>query len=114
MALVTREEGSGTRDTLSAALRHALGTPQPQPRPILALSSTSAIRNAVLAGAGPAVLSELAVADDLANHRLVRLPVTGIDLRRDLRAVWIGQKTPPPGPACDLVGHITRKGYGSE
>jgi DNA-binding transcriptional LysR family regulator len=110
MALVTREEGSGTRDALTAALRHVLGTPQPQPPPILALSSTSAIRNAVLAGAGPAVLSELAVADDLASHRLVRIPVNAINLRRDLRAVWIGQKTPPPGPARALVGHITRQG----
>jgi DNA-binding transcriptional LysR family regulator len=110
MALVTREEGSGTREALAVALRQALGTPKPQPASILALSSTSAIRNAVLAGAGPAVLSELAVADDLASHRLVRLPVTGINLRRDLRTVWIGQKTPPPGPARDLVGHITRQG----
>jgi DNA-binding transcriptional LysR family regulator len=108
-ALVSREEGSGTREALTVALRKALGD-RPQPPPILALSSTSAIRNAVLANAGPAMLSELAVADDLASRRLVRVPVTGLDLRRDLRAVWIGQKAPPAGAARDLVGRLARTG----
>jgi DNA-binding transcriptional LysR family regulator len=107
-ALVSREEGSGTREALAAALRAALGDQQPPPAPILALSSTAAIRGAVLAGAGPAVLSELAVADDLASRRLVRIPVTGIDLHRYLRAVWIGSAAPPAGAVRDLVGHICR------
>jgi hypothetical protein len=43
------------------------------------------------------VLSELAVADELASPRLVRVPVTGVDLHRDLRVVWIGQKAPQAG-----------------
>jgi DNA-binding transcriptional LysR family regulator len=63
----------------------------------------------VQAGAGPAVLSELAVADDLASGRLVRIPVTGLDLRRPLRAIWLGPRTPPAGPVRDLIGHITSR-----
>jgi molybdate transport repressor ModE-like protein len=104
--LVSRESGSGTREALAAALRSALGSGYRQADPILALSTTSAIRSAVRAGAGPAVLSELAVADDLATGRLVRIPITGLDLRRALRAIWLGTRTPPAGAARDLIGHI--------
>jgi DNA-binding transcriptional LysR family regulator len=104
--LVSREEGSGTRYALRAALEAALGRHSVQATPALVLSTTSAVRAAVLAGAGPAVLSELAVADDLASHRLGRVPVSGIDLRRQLRAIWVGPRNPPAGPVRDLVAHI--------
>lgn len=106
ISLVSREEGSGTREALRKALAAALGPHSVQTRPTLALSTTSAVRAAVLAGAGPAVLSELAVADDIAVHRLARVPVTGIDLQRELRAVWIGPRHPPAGAVRDLVAHI--------
>ncbi len=104
--LVSREEGSGTRDALRAALAVALGADNVQAPPALALSTTSAVRAAVRAGAGPAVLSELAVADDLASHRLARVVVTGIDLHRELRAIWVGPRHPPAGAVRDLVTHI--------
>ncbi len=104
--LVSREEGSGTRYALRAALTAALGRHSVQAPPALVLSTTSAVRAAVLAGAGPAVLSELAVADDLASHRLGRVRVSGIDLRRQLRAIWTGPRNPPAGPVRDLVAHI--------
>jgi molybdate transport repressor ModE-like protein len=105
--LVSREEGSGTSDFLGAALRTVLGPNVAQTAPVLSLSTGSAVRAAVRAGAGPAVLSELTVADDIAAHRLVRVPVAGIQLRRPLRVVWTGPaQQPPPGPGRDLVGHI--------
>jgi molybdate transport repressor ModE-like protein len=104
--LVSREQGSGTREALAAALRAALGADAIQAPPALALSTTTAVRAAVLAGAGPAVLSELAVADDLAGRRLHRVPITGVDLHRELRAIWLGPRTPPAGPARDLIAHI--------
>jgi DNA-binding transcriptional LysR family regulator len=107
--LVSRESGSGTRDVLATALRAALGPDFKQADPALALSTTSAIRSAVHAGAGPAVLSELAVSDDLASRRLVRIPLTGLDLHRALRAIWLGPPTPPPGAARDLIAHISAR-----
>jgi DNA-binding transcriptional LysR family regulator len=114
--LVSREEGSGTRDALAAALTAAL-TPargeKPASRAVppatLALSTTAAVRAAVLAGAGPAVLSELTVAEDLASHRLARVPVTGVNLRRSLRVIWSGGQLPPMGAARDLLAHVTRQ-----
>lgn len=107
--LVSREEGSGTRYALSAALAAALGRDNVQASPALVLSTSSAVRAAVLAGAGPAVLSELAVADDLASRRLGRVAVSGLDLRRQLRAIWVGGRNPPAGPVRDLVTHIVNQ-----
>ena len=110
--LASREEGSGTRDALTAALSAALGRRVTMPV-ALALSSTAAVRAAVLAGAGPAVLSELAVAEDLASHRLARVPVGGVNLRRSLRAIWSGGTLPPMGAARDLLAHVTARHTGT-
>lgn len=104
--LVSREEGSGTRHALIVAVASALGAAEAGIPIALALSTTSAVRAAVVAGAGPAVLSELAVSDDLASGRLARVTVVGIDLRRALRAVWVGSRVPPAGAARDLLGHV--------
>lgn len=103
-ALVTREKGSGTREFLTAALRRV--TDVGQAPPVLELSSAAAVRAAVIAQAGPAVLSKLAVADDLELGRLRAVAVDGLDLRRALRAVWLAGSTPPAGAARDLLSHI--------
>ncbi|WP_207569114.1 LysR family transcriptional regulator [Mycobacterium decipiens] len=104
--LVTREPGSGTRDSLTAALSRTLGDSPQQAHPVLELSSAAAVRAAVVAGAGPAVMSRLAVADDLAIGRLCPVAVPELDLRRKLRAIWAGGRTPPAGAARDLLTHI--------
>ncbi len=103
--LVSREEGSGTRDALSTALRKVLGS-RVQAPPVMALSTTSAVRAAVIADAGPAVLSALALSDDLATGRLRAVPVADLDLSRTLRAVWTGPPQPPAGASRDLLSHI--------
>ncbi len=101
--LVQREPTSGTR----AALERALAPWAPMAAPVLELSTTSAVRSAVEAGAGPGVLSGLAVDDDVVAGRLVAVPVTGADLDRTLRAVWPeGQR--PGGPARDLLAIAAR------
>lgn len=110
--LVTREQGSGTRDALTAALRRALGESAQQAHPVLELSSAAAVRAAVAEGAGPAVMSRLAVADDLAIGRLRTVPITRLDLRRQLRAIWVGGRTPPAGVARDLLTHIVAHAAG--
>ncbi|MDX6212039.1 MAG: hypothetical protein QOF82_1126 [Frankiales bacterium] len=100
--LVQREPLSGTRTALELALRSSA----PLATPLLELSSSSAVRGAVAAGAGPAVLSDLAVRDDVAAGRVVAVPVRDLDLTRSLRAVWPrGQR--PTGSARDLLT-ITR------
>ncbi|MET7734219.1 LysR family transcriptional regulator [Streptomyces sp. NPDC005402] len=97
--LILREKGSGTRQVLDTALGGLA-------RPLIELSSTTAVKAAAVSGAGPAVLSELAVGEELAMRRLVRVPVDGVSLARDLRAVWpTGHR--PVGPARDLLS-LTR------
>ncbi|GGZ93343.1 LysR family transcriptional regulator [Streptomyces echinoruber] len=98
--LILREQGSGTRQVLDTALGGLA-------RPLIELSSTTAVKASAVSGAGPAVLSELAVRDELSLRRLVRIPVEGVPLRRALRAVWpTGHR--PTGPARDLLS-LTRR-----
>ncbi|KZS74452.1 LysR family transcriptional regulator [Mycobacterium kansasii] len=104
--LVTREPRSGIRDSLTVALRQVLGDEVRQAPPVLELSSAAAMRAAVLAGAGPAAMSRLAVADDLAVGRLSAVPVPELDLRRQFRAIWVGGRTPPAGAIRELLSHI--------
>ena len=106
-SLVTREHGSGTRDALDIALRRTLGLVYEQAEPAISLSTATAIRAAVLAGAGPAVTSSITVREDISRGQLVAVPVQELDLRRALRAVWQGDRQPPAGAARDLIGHIT-------
>lgn len=81
-SLVVREPGSGTRHTLDRVLADESA------RPLLELGSNEAVKGAVVAGAGPAVLSVLAVTPDLEARRLVEVRVHGVDLSRRLMAVW--------------------------
>ncbi|MDQ1039819.1 molybdate transport repressor ModE-like protein [Streptomyces sp. V3I8] len=93
--LILREEGSGTRQVLDAALGGLA-------RPLIELSSTTAVKASAASGAGPAVLSELALGEELSARRLVSIPVEGVRLSRALRAVWpAGHR--PAGPARDLL-----------
>ncbi|MFD3501105.1 LysR family transcriptional regulator [Streptomyces sp. NPDC058676] len=97
--LILREKGSGTRQVLDRALGGLA-------RPLIELSSTTAVKAAAVSGAGPAVLSELAVREELAMRRLVSVPVADVSLARDLRAVWpTGHR--PVGPARELLS-LTR------
>ncbi len=98
--LVSREQGSGTRTYLEQQL--AAAGHGPLTAPILELSSTTAIKNAVISGIGPAVLSSLAVTTELAAGTLVAVPIRHLDLRRALRAIWPAHQR-LDGPARDLV-----------
>ncbi|WP_106211425.1 LysR family transcriptional regulator [Kineococcus rhizosphaerae] len=98
--LVAREVGSGTRDVLERALA-VLGL-RPV-APAVELSTATSVREAVRAGTGVAVLSRLAVADDVDAGRLRVVAVRGLDLSRTLRAVWTGAARMPPGPARELL-----------
>jgi DNA-binding transcriptional LysR family regulator len=81
--IVTREPGSGTREILEAALAPWGGV-----RASVVLGSTGALLGAARRGGGPVVLSQLAVADDVADGRLIVVPTRDIDLSRNFRAVW--------------------------
>lgn len=94
--LIVREPGSGTREVLDQALSSWGGA-----HSWLELGSTASILAAARRGEGPAVLSALAVAEDVDLGRLVPVRTEGLDLTRSLRAVW-----PSDRPLAPLAGRL--------
>lgn len=100
--LVLRERGSGTRDALEAALvelGHEL------PGSALELGSTAAVRAAVSSGQSPTVVSERAVAADIAAGSLVEVAVEKLVVARRLRALWLADRSLAP-LAHDLLASL--------
>lgn len=98
--LIVRESGSGTRETLDRLLGSLAGGRVPV-EPLLEMGSNAAVKGAVKAGVGPAVLSELAVREELSSGQLCEVSVTGIDFSRPLRAVW--PRAARLGPSSSLL-----------
>ncbi len=94
--LIVRERGSGTREVLEAALAPWGGV-----RSRLELGSSAAILAAARRREGPAVLSRLAAAGDLADGSLCSPTTTGVDLTRAIRVVWNADTEPG-----SLVRHL--------
>ncbi|MEV6139493.1 LysR family transcriptional regulator [Nocardia sp. NPDC051990] len=104
-ALIQREPGSGTRTWFENAVARVI--PGWAPAVALELSSTTAIKTAVASGVGPAVLSSLAVAAEIAAGTLASPTINGVDLTRTLRAIWpAGHRL--TGPAHDLYAIARR------
>ena len=76
--------------------------------PAQELASNAAVRISAMAGTAPAVLSELAVREQVESGSLVAVRVDGIDLGRILRAGWMGGSS-PIGQASDLIAIATRQ-----
>lgn len=89
---IVREHGSGTRDVIEAALRRrgiAL-------EPVMTLGSTEAIKSAVMAGLGVAMVSRLTVGLELSSARLVVVQTPGFTVRRALHLLLREQCRPSP------------------
>jgi DNA-binding transcriptional LysR family regulator len=80
---VVRETGSGTQSLVEQAVAQR-GL---ELRAAMTLGSTEAIKRAVIAGVGVAVVSRLAVAADLAAGKLAEVRVSGLKLRRPVYLV---------------------------
>jgi molybdate transport repressor ModE-like protein len=100
-ALVMREDGSGTRVTLTDHL--AAQHPPLSARIAMELGTSAAVRSAIAEGVGPGVLSRLAVRDDLVLGRLVAIEVEGPPLKRQLTAVWRPDLDPLPPEGARLL-----------
>jgi DNA-binding transcriptional LysR family regulator len=103
-----REPGSGTR---SVAEEH-FAKAGVQPRIAMSLGSNEAIKHAVAAGLGIAVLSRLAVKTELASGRLAEIPVQGFPLRRRWHVVWRSDR-PQTLAARTMVQHLRAAGRAS-
>ncbi len=88
-----REPGSGTREVLLRALAESGAEPG---EIVLTLTNTEAIKRAVLAGLGLAVVSRLCVTLELAGGLLVEVPVRGLKLRRSFHELTVRGRQPSP------------------
>ncbi|MGN6591786.1 MAG: LysR family transcriptional regulator [Terriglobales bacterium] len=81
---VMRERGSGTRAVAEAALgRHGLAV-----TPAWTLNNAEAVKQAVIAGCGLALVPHITVAHELASGQLRQIRLRGFHPRRPLRVQW--------------------------
>jgi DNA-binding transcriptional LysR family regulator len=93
--LVLREEGSGTRRSVEAALA-AAGVTLPTDSVVLVLGSTQAILQAVGQGLGLGFVSARAAAQAQADGHVACVGLEGVDLRRDLYLAYLPQRAGDP------------------
>lgn len=94
-AFIVRERGSGTRQVATDALS-AIGISVPI---VLVLSSTEAIKQAVGAGLGLAIVSQAAIADQVALGRISVLRIPGLSFPRALNELRLAHRPPSPAAA---------------
>lgn len=99
---LARETGSGTRQVAT----HALRTAGVELRPSMQVASTESLKRAVAEG-GFTLISRLTIGAEETAGRLRALPVAGLDLRRELRAVRRRRPALPP-PARPLWRWLER------
>jgi DNA-binding transcriptional LysR family regulator len=90
--LIVREMGSGTREVIERALSQR----GHEMRPALMMASTEAIKRAVAAGIGVAIVSSLAIQTELAIRQLAVLDVKNLLVRRPLHRLEVRGKTRSP------------------
>jgi DNA-binding transcriptional LysR family regulator len=93
--LILREEGSGTRRSVEAALAQA-GATLPRDSVVLTLGSTQAILQAVAQGLGMGFVSARASWQAQADGHLACVGLENVDLRRGLYLAYLPQRVRDP------------------
>lgn len=78
--LIVREPGSGTREVVA----QALSARNIEPKRTLEIGSTEAIKQAVAAGLGVAIVSSATISDQVKLGRLKRVPMRDLSIERTL------------------------------
>lgn len=84
--LVLREDGSGTREIIASRLAQA-GLRLQDMNIVIELSSTEAIKSFVRSSDSAAIVSVVAVRDELAEGSLKVIDMEGVDMRREFASV---------------------------
>ncbi len=106
-SFVMRERGSGTRKVMEAELA-ARGLDPKTLRVTLEVTGSEAVRQALKAGAGIAVISRLAIQDDLRSGSLAAVQIRGLRLVRPFYLVT--HKSRSRSPAGDAFLAFLRTG----
>lgn len=97
--LVVREDGSGTYQALQKAFSDA-GLRMDSLNIRARLGSNEAVRQAVTTGGGCAFVSDLSIRSQQEHGELIRLPVAGMKIKRQLWMVKLKERTPSPAAAA--------------
>ncbi|MCK4390164.1 MAG: LysR family transcriptional regulator [Desulfobacterales bacterium] len=92
---VMREQGSGTRKSIEQVLDksgHSLGALNV----VAEMGSTEAIRQGIKAGVGVSILSECAVAEELATGSLKKVKIKGLSFKRAFYLTFHRHRTQSP------------------
>ncbi|QBM16292.1 HTH-type transcriptional activator CmpR [Marinobacter sp. JH2] len=101
--LLTRESGSGSRLALEVyCQKHRL-----KMEPVMELGSNDAVKHAVLAGLGVAVIPKLSILSELALGSFVALDINGFPLRRSWCVVHPQGRHPTPAMKA-FIDYIQR------
>jgi DNA-binding transcriptional LysR family regulator len=103
--LVMREEGSGTRRVVEAALKEA-GLARKLARIAMELDSTEAIKSAVESGLGVGFVSERAIQKELRLGSLQRIFMKDLKIERELTLVF--RRGPEPNGAAGAFVRFLR------
>jgi len=88
LPLIYREEGSGTRVTMQRYFQKANIVPNVK----LELTSSEAVKQAVMAGLGFSIQSILSIKNELKLKEIKIIPVKGLPLVENWRLIWLKQK----------------------
>lgn len=102
--LIYREEGSGTRFAMQRYFQRA----NIVPRVRLELTSTEAVKQAVIAGLGYSILSLLSIHNELRQKQIRIVPVKGLPLTEHWRLVWLARKQLPLA-AKSFLEHVRKE-----
>ena len=105
---ILREAGSGTR----AVVEQALGKRGLKVKPVLSLANPEAIKRAVIAGLGVAIVSRLAIGCELQIGSLAVVPLKDLVIRRPLHLQQLRSKSPSPAAIQFLKLFHAHKGKG--
>jgi DNA-binding transcriptional LysR family regulator len=86
--LIYREEGSGTRVIMQQYFQKAQITPKVR----FELTSSEAVKQAVIAGLGFSIQSVLSIKNELIAKDIRIIPVQGLPLVENWRLIWLKQK----------------------
>jgi DNA-binding transcriptional LysR family regulator len=82
--LILREPGSGIRESIEHALSHqGLSI-----TPLLAVPDSEVIKQMTINGVGATVISAMSVRHEMDRGELLRIPITGLEIRPQLSMIW--------------------------
>lgn len=99
--MIMREQGSGTL----AVIERALARKSIELHAAMTLGNLEAIKRAVQAGIGVAIVSRLAITQEIKNGTLIELPLSDLQIRRPLHRLEVRGKVRSPAAEA-LVGII--------